>query len=289
MAGVSPEAMGKAPRRYRPSLVDERWLSPQQQRAIDHQRALILRREAGEALAARRLPMLNLAQRLEPHLGGGGPSPVPTTLASSRYMHVIKDRACGHLWEMVDGLSPSPQLFTAVPHGGDIAVDQLANFSPKGLVDQLRSSLYECGVAGQRGILFAVLEAEFQIRTQLFRFHWHGIASGGKLEVLDSARHHRFFHSPRRKAGEPKPDVSYRMNIRSGALYDLPNPLTYLIKPWFARWTNDAGKRGPRCRLPDDAMAQALLWLDRWSFSDVNLMMGVRCRRNGFTILNLHE
>lgn len=129
----------------------------------------------------------------------------------------------------------------------------------------------------------AVLES---IGHLAWRFHWHGIASGGKHAALNALRDTPAFEGHKRQPGEPKPDVALRMRIARRPLYNLPHPLTYCIKPWRARWTRDDGSRGRPLRLLHKARVQALLWQHRWSLPDTSLLMGIRPGHNGFIPLD---
>lgn len=278
MVGIRLTGMQPGPDRFRASLVFEQWPSVAAQAAWDatHARILIklLTTAEGPSPQAR-----ELARRLAWDNASTDGSPVPTTMASVRYRYLISEEIAAHASHLCEHLEEPAHFFTVIPDYGE--ADRPDDLDARSIKERFRNDLNDRGAIGSDGILFAVLEAEYQVRTGRWRFHWHGVASGGKLLAINRLRALRAYHSPRRRPGEPKASVPYRIKVSQRPLYDLPKPLTYCIKPWSARWENEAGKRGPRLRMPLHAIPATLFWQDRWSISDTTLLMGLRVRSAG--------
>lgn len=284
MAGLSIQLMGAAARQYRPSRQMAEFQTEAYCRAWDFRNAAKLERfaltiEGPQAPAALALARL-LREAAEPE------SPVPTSMATNLGRRDVADRVCGQAWAITDRLVEPAFFFTAIPRYGEVSLADLPGFDPSNIKGLFRTELNGGGALGSDGILFAVLEAEYQIRSGMWRFHWHGCASGGKLAALEQLRGLRAYRSPRRQAGGPKPDVAYRIKISRRPLFNSPKPHTYCIKLWRARWVRDDGSRSRRLRLPDEAAVQALLWQHRHTLANVSLVMGMRPGRHGFIPLN---
>lgn len=282
MAGLSLTEMGSGPDRYRGSIVSDGWPTELVQAGWDTKNALTLVRSAGAKRSQSRHQVHNLARRLAVQPGADG-SPVPSSMASVRHRYAVADDIGAHLAQTCDELLEPAHFFTVIPTYGE--VDEPGGLDPTWANERFRNDLNDCGARGSGGILFAVLEAEYQSRTGRWRFHWHGVACGGKLRAVDSLRRLKAYHSWRRKAGEPKAAVPYRVRVTRRPLYDLPKPLTYCIKPWNARWEDENGERSRRRRMPREVIPAALLWQDQWSISDIALLMGLRPGRNGFVVI----
>ena len=281
MAGIALEDMLAGPRRFRPSWRSPSFPTDDYCCGWDLRNAGKLERSAAHTVPGPHADeMLELASLLRPDLK----APVPTSMASARYRREITDRVCSQLWRTTDALVEPPHFFTAIPDYGDVPLADLSGLDPETMTARFRTALNEHGAGGSEGILFAVVEGEYQTRTTIMRAHMHGIASGQTLAAVDALRDTRAFYSPRRQKGEPKPEVAYRIKISRRPLFNLPDPLTYCIKHWYARWVSPEGKRGSRLRLPNDAAVEALLWQHSHTISEVSLLMGLRPGRRGFQL-----
>jgi hypothetical protein len=208
-------------------------------------------------------------------------------LASSLYMRDLRVRVPGELWRFAEYPGhPFPSGFTLIPSKLVQSGNSLNKADPKLLCRTLRSDLNRYGAVGASGYLIAFLDAEYEIGSDTFRLHFHGLAAGEMLGVLDRLRRAAKYRSSRSKEYPLRNVQRVRVNHQ---LTSLPSPITYLLKPfWSARWegqVNGRSVRGRRAgRIPEPRHSQALLWLDRWRLQDITLMIGVSVRRNGLQL-----
>lgn len=284
MAGLKLEQMGLGRSEFFASLTRPDFPAIESRERWDRHNARALRAIGikGESKDARRA--LGLAETIYPVNSNGIRSPVPTTMASARARLRAAEQFGAHAWEVCEGLAEPAHFFTGIPRYGEVY--DPGEIDPELFKERFRAELNAAGASGAGGILMAVIEAEYQMRTGKWFFHWHGIASGGKLAAFDNLRDLPAYYSPRREKGEPKADVAYRIKISRRPLFNLPDPLTYCVKPWNARWADEEGNRGRRRRLPLDALPSALLWQDQYTLGDITLLMGLRPGRNGFISIN---
>ena len=129
------------------------------------------------------------------------------------------------------------------------------------------------------GWLLAGLHCEFDPTAKLFQFHYHCIAAGHMIAVLDGLRTESLY---RRAANDRVRD---RVRMSRKPLDRLPAPLGY---PWQLFWPARARGDGTddevgfnqlhrmKRRIPEPYHTQQLLWLDRQRIEDMTLLMGLR-------------
>lgn len=286
MAGVSPEDMLRAPRRFRPAIHQRGFEGIRKTRQRDRAKAALLRRVIADKLVTGDVltRLQDLADRLATEEALVPKSP-PMTMASSRWMRRVRNRVVAYLWKFL-GESPGPQAFvTLIPPDSDIPEDALMGFDPAQFLERLRGSLNRAGAGSASGSMWCVLEAEYQMDSCAFRFHFHAIVTGDMVQVVRRLRKQRAYRSNASLPSGRAPSPKRRLQVKS-PLYDLPRPLSYTLKDgWNGRWVDPEGKRGPRRELRGKAAALALLWLDQHQLSDLTLMMGMRANQRGFTAL----
>ncbi|WP_129586154.1 hypothetical protein [Sphingomonas montana] len=201
------------------------------------------------------------------------------TLASRQYMRKHRIRIGGELWRLYDLFKQTPRTFTLMPAGLTFAPYQLAGVDPRRLNNQVRADLNRAGAGSADGWMLLCLDGEHDLRSGLFHIHFHGLAQGGMLEVLDRLRKQRRY--------KPQP-VSLGATGKTTPVYicrkpltDLPKPLTYIVKSYWpsrARGLGDSGTRvKPRPqRIPEPAHSQWLLWIDQWRLKDIILLVKLR-------------
>lgn len=197
--------------------------------------------------------------------------------ASSRYMRQFRIRIIGHLWRLVEDEGWQPDgvtAFTVLPLGWEFTPETLDQADPRKLLDRLRGQLKRAGSGDADGFLIASIHGEFEPEEQIYRLHAHGFAAGGMIGVLDDLRP--------LPAYRPRPSVTVPMQIRRKPLDDLPYPLGYPFKSyWPCRRIGPVGDTGTvkrqrgHHRIPEPHHSQVLLWLDRWSVSDMTLLMNL--------------
>ena len=188
----------------------------------------------------------------------------------------------------------SPCTATLIPRGVEVRPAGLSGCTAKALMNRLRSQVKraEASLAADgrlcgddHGWLVAGLHNEFDPTAKLYQLHYHVIASGQMIAVLDELRNQRTYKH------QPGDRVRDRVRMSRKPLDNLPAPLGY---PWQLFWPararsdgsdDDIGfkqlHRGKR-RLPEPYHTQMLLWLDRQRIEDMTLLIGLRIGRDGF-------
>ena len=117
--------------------------------------------------------------------------------------------------------------------------------------------------------MIAFLDGEYDPNSGTIHPHWHGIASGGMIKV---ARHLR-----------RQPTFAHRRGVLIRSEMNRPaHAIGYNLKPfWKSVPRSPDGTRGFSERIPEPAHTHVLLWLDRYTVSDLCVMIGVRVNRNG--------
>jgi hypothetical protein len=212
------------------------------------------------------------------------------TLASSIYLRGVRDRLGGALWQLVATALLLAATFTLLSRAWIFTPEQLQKVNARKLIAGVRQDLIRAGAAKAKGVLILFLHGEFEPESGLFVLHFHGVALGGMIDVVDRLRKRRKYKpAPRGKDGRPA--IRTPVRIRRKPLTSLPEPLTYILKPyWPAKRIgavdgSDQDKRNRRHgRIPEPYHSEALLWLDRWALSDISLMIGIYVDQNGFKL-----
>lgn len=255
----------------------------------DFHRARSLTKVAARYSSSDLTATLDLARRL-----ASGQSCDRRTLASSRYMRRFRLRLIGALWPLVaDGPWTPGEVssFTAIPRGWSFTPGTLETADPRKLLARLRSQLNRAGAKDADGFLIAHLHGEFEPQSRIYQLHVHGIAAGGMIAAIDRLRTTPSYTSDGLVRG--------RMHISRKPLKDIPYPLGYPFKSyWPCRRIGRVGREGlikrqrGHHRIPEPYHSQVLLWLDRWSVSDLTLLMNLRVGRDGFVASppkNVHQ
>jgi hypothetical protein len=107
------------------------------------------------------------------------------------------------------------------------------------------------------------------------------------IPVVDSLRTLPNYRSTRTLPNGEWSPVFRRVWIRRKPLFNLPDPLAYLVQSfWPSRpvYISDDGKRRrvrEKRRIPEPYHSQVLLWLDQWRLVDLTLMIGLRVTKSG--------
>jgi len=255
----------------------------------DRKRAMLLRRQGRKItplFSARR------AQRLTKRLTSDRSRRTP---ASARHMHDMRRRIVGAVWKLVCDEKRRTHVVTAtlIPRGLEVRPADLDNWTSAAILNRLRSQITRAEAiateagnlrGAKRGWLLAGMHCEFDPTGQLYQFHYHALASGHMIRVLDSLRAKPLY---RRKTRDRVRD---RVRMSRKPLNNLPAPLGY---PWQLFWPNRARGDGSddgigfnqlnrrKRRLPEPYHTQMLLWLDRQQIEEMTLMIGLRVGRGG--------
>lgn len=184
----------------------------------------------------------------------------------------------------------SATTFTIIPRGWDFTPEQLMSVVPWMLLKAFLSDLYRKGAAGARGWLFAFIHGEFDPVAGVFRLHVHGACSSEMVLVLDRLRTMRKYKSARLLPDGSWDPVYRRIWVRRKALHSLPDPITYIMQPFWPSRPIYIAADGKRRRvrqkraIREPQHSVMLLWLDRWQLKDLTLMVGLRVTRAGLTV-----
>lgn len=241
-------------------------------KAEDARRVVMLRQEA-----ARMPPRIDVdaALNLADQLDYRDEHP-PCSLASSLRMRRVRTRVGGHLWKLAQE-HPSTTTATIFPDRKRLTREELRALHSQRSVRRLRAMLNRAGAAKADGYLIAVFHCEFDRTTELFQPHFHIVAAGGMIQVLNSLRGRRSL----KWLGSDDP-VRHRLRITRKPLTHLPFPLLYLVQGWWparARYGPDdvrfGNKSQTKGRIPEPFHSEYLLWLDRCRLADLTLMMRI--------------
>ena len=230
---------------------------------------------------------LALATKLE-QAGEGGET--PRSIASSVYMRGLRINVVGAVWQMIRKAGTKKvRAFTIVPRTWEFSGEKLDGVDPKHLMRGLLVALYGRGAAMANGWIFAVLHGEWDPIGQVYRIHVHGFAYGEMVAVIDRLRTLPNYATQRYlKDGSLSP-VYRRVRVTREKLTNLPEPITYRLQSYWpakALFISDDGARRRarrKGRIAEPHHSQVLLWLDRWSISDLTLMVGLRLTKTGLT------
>lgn len=249
---------------------------------------------AGELIAAAELPGLicdpaevgELAGRLADAAKAGVHL---ATRASAVYQGELKVKIGGAFAELIDleqRVGTEVAFVTMCPRGGDQRPEDMARFYSRQFGARLNQALDRALARvvpkdrPRTGWSVYFLEAEYQVADDLFRFHYHGWATGDELRAIERLRKTRAYHSPNPKTGEDRDPVRHRIKRTRKPLYDLTGLCIYPLKDWRARLTptNQAGNRDRSWPVPIPAHLMPIewLWRDQWSLQDMSVMRGLR-------------
>ena len=257
----------------------------------DAKRARMLCKRAKNLTGKRRSRMLGLADLLDPKVT----PETPQKLASARYMREQRIRITGAVWQLV-AEDPTGKVarFDVIKPSWAFDRKALKKQDGRRLREEFRADLNRAakkvkpgGAAECTGFLFAVLHGEHETQAELFQIHWHLVATGDWVAVVDRLKG--------MKAYKPTDRVKRPIRKRK-KLHDLAYALTYLLKSyWPGKWcgkvSGQASKRRRRKhgRIPEPQHSDVLMWLDRWDLEDLCLLMKVSVGKEGLVVKTVHE
>lgn len=215
----------------------------------------------------------------------------PDTLASSRRMRRYRIRVAGWLWRLIErGKFRDVSVVHLVPTDLRFTAEQLEGVDPRRLLERLRADLNRKGASKADGWAFFALHGEFEPNSETYQLHFHGVAADGMVAVVDRLRQCRKYKRPKGPKRQRK--SVFRPIVRSRKpLTNLPEPLTYILKAFWPLKrigvVNDDGdefrdRMGKR--IPEPFHSQVLLWLDRWTLSDITMLMKLSATSKGFKL-----
>lgn len=257
----------------------------------DAKRARKLRKQAKRRKGKRQRRLLALADQLDPSVTPD----TPATLASARFMRDLRIRIIGHIWQAVaQDQTGKVARFDVIKPAWACDRRSLKRKKPASLKAEFRADLLRAatkvisgGAASCRGFLCAMLHGEFESEEELFQLHWHVVATGDWVAVLDRLK--------KTKAYKRTTRVNRPVRARRN-LYDLAYALTYLLKLyWPGKWAGKVSgqsrkrRRRKHGRIPEPYHSDALLWLQRWQVSDLALLIRIRAGKEGLVVNSVHQ
>lgn len=176
------------------------------------------------------------------------------------------------------------QFVTVMPRKLLLTPKQFKACDPAKLKKSLRDVLNQLGAGKASGWLIMFLDVSFCRTQNRFQLHWHGLAAGGMRKVVRRLLE-RPSYRPRKKQQKVvqlknldrhgyEPGVSYLFKSYPGHRMDFENELTGKIS---------SKKIGTAVKNPWHS--QFLLWRHRQQLRDLSLLMKLRVRKTGFTVM----
>jgi hypothetical protein len=224
-----------------------------------------------------------LASALESEAG----KPPARSLASARYMRLLRRRVAGQLWRLAKKTNGRVARIDLLPDGHRIPVADLHLLDPRKLLASLRTALNRLGAKEAGGWLYGFLHGEFDPLAEQWDIHFHLIAAGDMIDVAERLAGTRKYKVPLRRPNSKK--ALPRVKVSRKPLVNLPKPFLYCVQGYwpmrnFVDPENGLPARGPRSRIPEPHHTNLLLWFDRWKLADLTLLMKLKVTRSGFKV-----
>lgn len=275
--------------RYRPDRHQDSFESAQAARAEDALRAKSLRKSLKllttglDAEKGKRL-----ARLLEQRASGQS---TRASLASSTYVRRVRVRMGGALWRLLKrGKLKAASTFTVASKKWIYTPEQLVAVDARKLKAALRQDLNRAGAGKVEGALIVVLHGEYEPESGYYVLHFHGVAVGEMVAVVDRLRKRKKY-KPVPRGVDGRPAIKTPVRIGHKPLTRLPGPLTYILKAYWpskrigtVKGTDEPKRNRQHSRIKEPYHSQVLLWLDQWCVNDISLVMGMYVDKKGFKI-----
>ena len=291
MAGLSITDFALAPDEWSVDQQSQDFESAQFAAREDAKRARMLRKRASKLTGTRRSRMLALADKLDPQLT----PEIPKTPASARYIRSQRIRIISWTWKAVaEDSTGKVARFDVIKPAWAVDRKGLRKTKSKRICNEFRADLNRAalklkpgGAAQCNGFLIAFLHGEHESRSKLFQLHFHVVATGDWVAVLDRLK--------KVKAYRPTKRVKRPVRARR-KLDDLAYALTYLLKLyWPGKWRGKVSgqknqrRRRKHGRISEPYHSDVLLWLNNQSLKDLVVMMKVRAGTEGLIVKSVYE
>ncbi|MFC3785072.1 hypothetical protein GGR90_003821 [Sphingopyxis italica] len=256
-------------------------------RAEDAKRAMSLRR------CAEKFPEIINAEaaiKLADKLSASAGEKPPATLASATFYRARRNAVGGQLWQLVETCGIAPIVTaTIIPEGWDIPGLDLDQVDPVRFMERFRKALNRCGAVGSSGFIFAFMHGEYEASADVWQLHVHLVAGGEMVDVLKRLKKLKGYRTKRAAGYGTASPVYRRIRISDKPLTNLPDPLTYPMQSFWparARYETDKGSKRQivKRRIVEPFHTLQLLWIDRFSFKDLSLLMGLRVTSSGLKL-----
>lgn len=139
------------------------------------------------------------------------------------------------------------------------------------------------------GWLIAALHGAYDPNTRTYPMHIHGLASGGKIEVIDALRDLPMYQPA--VAGDGRDAARTPIVMSREPLVNLPSPISYILKSYAPLRPTRLATDGLRSaiptrvkRIPEPAHTEYLRFLDRWTINQLTLVMGMHACDDGLVV-----
>jgi hypothetical protein len=183
-------------------------------------------------------------------------------------------------------------VFTVIPEDWSVPLGTLYLVDPPRLFAAFRQHLYRSAMAlgvGLEGQLFVALHGAYDPATKTFPLHLHGMARGGMIPIVDGLRKLRKYRPAQQ--GDGRDAANTPVHITVGPLWNMPDPLTYLLKRYWPQretYLDKTGVRksygGKKKGIRGPAYTEHLQFLHRWRLEDITMLMGMSASKQGIVI-----
>jgi hypothetical protein len=216
------------------------------------------------------------------------PLAAPATLASRVYARQVRRKLVGNLWPLAEDRAQGPVVFANLVRTNMwVPADNLLSQNPVDMKRRFINDFDRAGLTRASGWLLGTLDAEFDSVRGGYEFHTGLIVSGEKVAALEEVRKRRSYRWGRHAAHELDMRPFHRMRIDRD-LNNLPDPLTYAAKmrvwnvPTYMSVTGFRERSRYVSRIPEPHYSHWLLWMDKFSVSDLLITQGLQATQNGF-------
>jgi hypothetical protein len=221
------------------------------------------------------------------------PRDAPATLACRIHARQVRRKLVGSLWPLVEHRAQSPVVFVNMVRTNMwVPADDLLSQDMILLKKRFINDFNHAGVTRARGWLMGTLDAEFDSVRGGYEFHTALIVSGEKVSALESLRSRRSYKRGRHEPHEQDMREFDRIEVQRN-LDSLPDPLTYAAKmrvwnhrTYISKATGHRERSRWPTRIPEPHHSHWLLWMDRFSLSDLLITQGLIATANGFVCTN---
>ncbi|WP_131818654.1 hypothetical protein [Sphingomonas turrisvirgatae] len=182
----------------------------------------------------------------------------------------------------------APITFAIVPRHWTYRTDELDGADIRKMMEAFRTDLYKAGARAAGGWLYVFLHGEYDGEHGVFRLHLHGLCSREMIPVLRALREFWRYKTSKCEKDGSRAAIYRPIRMRLKPLYNMPAPISYIVKAFWPSRPVFIGADGTRRRvrsgqrIPEPHHSQVLLWLDRWKVTDLELLIGLRRTKSGF-------
>ena len=136
---------------------------------------------------------------------------------------------CAMMEAIEKSLGEPVSVVTLLPTAGpNFLVRTLKGVDPRRLLEIVRADLNRCGAKTADGWLILALHGEFDPVSRLYRLHFHAVAVGEMVKVVDKLRKLRKYQSRRQDLEKLRTAVDKPIKVSRKPITNLPTTLAYV-------------------------------------------------------------